>query len=139
MCSEGWEEISKGNLWGNHLEATSQDQADAEQLREVWGRARGPGMLAGRGGAAHRDGGEMVGWEIREMCGGGEEVEGKSEMRASDSDTNGLDWDKGSWEGVKGCEIKKHAQKKSTGELINIQGEWENRVSSTSWNSVRWG
>lgn len=70
----------------------------------------------------------MVGWEIREMRGGGEEVEGKSEMRASDSDTNGLDWDKGSWEGVKGCEIKKHAQKKSThkkstGELINIQGE----------------
>lgn len=57
------------------------------------------------------------------MRGGGEEVEGKSEMRASDSDTNGLDWDKGSWEGVKGCEIKKHAQKKSTGELINIQGE----------------
>lgn len=25
----------------------SQDQADAEQLREVWGRAGGPGMLGG--------------------------------------------------------------------------------------------
>lgn len=54
----------------------------------------------------------MVGGEIRKMSVGVEEVEGKSEMRARDSDTNGLHWDKGSWEGDKGCEIKKHAQKK---------------------------
>lgn len=62
-------------------------------------------------------------------------AEGKPEMRAGNSDTNGLHWDKGSWEGVKGGEIRKY--EKITGELISVQGKSENKVTWTLLTAFR--